>query len=162
MMKQRRFFWFVILVLIFGAAFLAYQQTTSTNRPVVINQTAVPPVPTLDPENVSKGDILYTQYCAICHGVSLEGAANWKQCLPDDSLPPPPHDSSGHTWHHSDELLIDIIENGGDPAYNFKMPSFKEQLGREEIVTILEFIKSKWGLEEREFQWWITARPNPQ
>ena len=161
MIRERRVFGLAILVLILGAAFLAYQQTASANRAVVINQTAVPPLPTLNPENISQGEILYAQYCAKCHGANLEGAPNWKQHLPDGSLPPPPHDSSGHTWHHSDELLISITEDGGDPADNSKMTPFKDQLSREEVVAILEFIKSKWGREEREYQWWITARPNP-
>ena len=161
MMQQRRVFWLAILVLIVSGALLAYQQTASVNRAVIINQTAVPPLPTLNPENVAQGEILYSQYCAKCHGANLEGAPNWKQRLPDGSLPPPPHDSSGHTWHHSDEVLINITENGGDPADNSKMIPFKDQLSREEVVAILEFIKSKWGREEREYQWWMTARPNP-
>ena len=159
--KERRVFWIAILVLLLGVASLAYQQTVSTNRPVVINQTAVPPLPALDPEKVDQGESLYAQYCAKCHGGKLEGAANWKQRLPDGSLPPPPHDSSGHTWHHSDEVLISITENGGDPADNSKMIAFKDQLSSEEVVAILEFIKSNWGREEREYQWWITTRPNP-
>ena len=161
MIRERRVFGLAILVLILGAAFLAYQQTASANRAVVINQTAVPPLPTLNPENVTQGEALYAQYCAKCHGANLEGAPNWKQRLPDGSLPPPPHDSSGHTWHHSDEVLINITEDGGDPADDSKMTAFKDQLSRTEVVAILEFIKSEWGREEREYQWWITARPNP-
>ena len=126
---------------------------------MIINQTAVPPVPTLNSESVAQGEILYAQYCAVCHDANLAGATNWKQLQPDSSLPPPPHDSTGHTWHHSDELLINIIQNGGDPAYNSKMPAFKDILTEHESMAILEFIKSKWGREEREFQWWITVRP---
>lgn len=162
MMKQRRVFWSALVVLILGAAILAYQPTASADRPVVINQTAVPPLPALDPEKVAQGEILYGQYCANCHGANLEGAPDWRQRLPDGSLPPPPHDSSGHTWHHADELLISITENGGNPADDSKMPAFGDQLGREEIAAILDFIKSKWGREEREFQWWTSARPDPQ
>lgn len=161
MRKQSMVFWFTMLTLILGAALLAYQPPARANQPVVINQTAVPPLPTLVLENVTQGEILYARYCAKCHGANLEGAPNWKQRLPDGSLPPSPHDSSGHTWHHSDELLISIIENGGDPTYNSKMPPFKDQLNQEEIAAMLEFIKSKWGTEEREYQWWITARPDP-
>ena len=161
MIRERRVFWLAILILILGAALLAYQQTASANRAVVINQTAVPPLPTLGPEKVAQGEILYAQYCAKCHGANLEGASNWKQRLPDGSLPPPPHDSSGHTWHHSDELLISITEKGGDPADNSKMIAFRDQLSREQIIAILEFIKSRWSREKREYQWWITARPNP-
>jgi len=160
----RGFFWLAVLILILGAALLFfYQVTTSASRPVVINQTAVPPLPTLDAAKVAQGKILYAQACAACHGANLEGAPNWKQSLPDGSLPPPPHDSSGHTWHHPDEMLLSIIANGGDPAYNSKMPSFRDQLSREQMVAILEFIKSKWGPEERKYQWWMTATmPTPQ
>lgn len=161
MKKQTIAFGFTILALILGAVLLTDQLPARANRPVVINQTAVPPLPKLDSEKIAQGEILYAQYCAQCHGANLEGAPNWKQSLPDDSLPPPPHDSSGHTWHHSDELLIRITENGGDPAYNSKMPAFKHQLSQGEIAAILEFIKSNWGREEREYQWWITIRPNP-
>lgn len=160
-MKQRQLFWLAILALIVGASFVVYQQIDAANQPVVINQTAVPPLPTLNPEDVAQGETLYAQYCAKCHGANLEGAPDWKRQLPDGSLPPPPHDNSGHTWHHPDELLISITENGGDPAYNSKMPAFKDQLSREDIVAILEFIRSRWDREEREFQWWVSVRPNP-
>ncbi|MBI3153457.1 MAG: cytochrome c [Chloroflexi bacterium] len=153
-------FWFFILVLIGAAAILIPQIALQSNQPVVINQTAVPPLPRLDPEKVDEGKVLYAQYCAECHGADLKGSPTWKQSLADGSFPPPPHDSSGHTWHHPDELLLDIVKNGGDPVYNSKMPAFGDKLSDEEIISILEFIKSKWGTEEREFQWWITARPD--
>ncbi|HKZ82159.1 MAG TPA: cytochrome c [Anaerolineae bacterium] len=156
-MQRREFRIGLILLVSAGAALLLFQRTSSTGRPVVINDTAAPPVPTLDLDRVEYGESLYTQYCAGCHGANLEGAADWKQRLPDGSLPPPPHDSSGHTWHHPDSLLVGIIANGGDPAYNSKMPAFKEKLHDDQIRAILEFMKSKWGDQEREFQWWITA-----
>ena len=149
------------MIIAFAAVYFSSLSLTA-NRPVVINQTAVPPLPTLNPETVEQGEPLYVQYCAQCHGVDLKGSPTWKEPLADGSLPPPPHDGSGHTWHHSDELLISITANGGDPAYNSKMPGFKEKLTENEMIAILEFIKSKWGREEREFQWWITARPNSE
>jgi hypothetical protein len=72
---------------------------------------------------------------------------------------PPPHDSSGHTWHHPDPVLIEIITNGGDPElYNTKMPGFGDQLTELEIIAVLDFIKNSWDQEDREYQWWITAR----
>jgi mono/diheme cytochrome c family protein len=125
--------------------------------PVVINDTAVPPVPTLNLEWVEQGAIVYAQECGTCHGAKLEGAPDWKQPLPDGSFPPPPHDSSGHTWHHPDSLLLTIIADGGDPAYNSKMPAFRDKLTEPEKWAVLEFIRSKWGEDEREFQWWMTA-----
>jgi len=52
---------------------------------VVINSTAVPPVPTPDPDRVARGAVLYAQHCAACHGANLEGAPDWKKRLLDGS-----------------------------------------------------------------------------
>ena len=128
-----------------------------SNEPVVINGTAVPPVPALVVERVAAGEKLYTQYCAACHGARLEGAPNWKQPLPTGSYPPPPHDTSGHTWHHPDAQLLQITANGGDPAYNGTMPGFSTIMTVDQMSTIFDFIKSHWGREEREYQWWISV-----
>ena len=129
---------------------------------VVINQTPVPPVPTLEEASIDRGADLYAQYCSECHGDNLEGALDWKRPLADGSYPPPPHDDSGHTWHHPDELLQQIIAQGGDPAYNSKMPAFGETLSPDEIASVLDFIESRWGTEARQFQWWIsTTSPMP-
>lgn len=140
-----------------GLALLTLWRAPSTGSPVVINDTPVPPVPTLNPTRVTQGAVLYAENCARCHGANLEGAPDWKKPLPDGSLPPPPHDGSGHTWHHPDTLLVKIIANGGDPAFSSKMPAFKDKLSEEAMTAILEFIKSQWGKDEREFQWWVTA-----
>jgi len=126
-------------------------------QPVVIGGTSVPPVPSLDPERVARGAELYATNCGACHGAELQGTSDWKRPLPDGSFPPPPHDSSGHTWHHPDGLLLEIIANGGDPALNSKMPAFHQSLTPDEMRSTLEFIKSKWSADAREFQWWITV-----
>jgi len=42
----------------------------------------------------------YQELCASCHGVNLEGQPNWREYKADGSLPAPPHDEAGHTWHH--------------------------------------------------------------
>jgi mono/diheme cytochrome c family protein len=127
-------------------------------EPIVIQGTAVPPLPTLDADRVMEGERLYAQYCAACHGAELEGQPNWQQPQENGSYPAPPHDGSGHTWHHPDELLLDVIANGGDPAFGATMPGFGEQLDDGEMRAILEYIKSHWDTESRESQWWITAR----
>jgi mono/diheme cytochrome c family protein len=147
----------VALVSVGGLLILLGWQARTPNPPVVINGTAVPPVPTLAAVRVQQGSAMYAQHCAACHGANLEGAPNWKQPDADGAYPPPPHDSTGHTWHHSDAVLMEIIRNGGDPAFNSKMPSFKDQLSEAELLAILEFFKSRWGKDEREFQWWMTT-----
>ena len=133
-------------------------QTALSNQPVTIMGTTVPPIPTLNPETVVIGKRVYAQYCADCHGANLQGVLNWKERQTDDSFLPPPHNSSGHTWHHPDHLLIEIITNGGDPdLYNTKMPGFGNQLTEGEISAVLDYIKSSWGQDERELQWWVTV-----
>jgi mono/diheme cytochrome c family protein len=149
-----------ILLLIGGITidFLLFRSgILAGNQPVIINDIAAPPVPTLNAARVAEGERIYAQYCATCHGANLEGQPDWKTPLADGSLPPPPHDNSGHTWHHPDEMLITITLNGGNPESKSKMPAFKDQLTREQIVAVLDFIKSQWGREEREYQWWMTA-----
>jgi hypothetical protein len=37
------------------------------------------------------------------------------------------------------------------------MPARRDKLTEQERQAVLEFIKSKWGKDEREFQWWMTA-----
>jgi len=140
-----------------GALFLSACASPS-GEPVVIDGTSVPPPPTLDPESIARGEDLYAAYCSECHGADLEGQPNWREPGPDGALPAPPHDSTGHTWHHPDLLLLEIVANGGDPAYGSRMPAFAEQLSEDERRAVLDFIKSRWGSEERELQWWMTAR----
>lgn len=156
-MKRRRLLLFGLTLSVFVVGAVWWWSQAASNAPVVINETAVPPVPTLNAARVAQGESMYTQYCAQCHGINLEGAHDWKERLADGALPPPPHDDSGHTWHHPDSLLISIVTNGGDPAYNSKMPAFKDKLTENEIIAVLEFIKSKWSKDKREYQWWMTA-----
>jgi mono/diheme cytochrome c family protein len=132
-------------------------QTRPSGKPVTITGITVPPVPLLSPEIVSHGETIYAQYCAGCHGANLEGVPNWKVVQSDGKLLPPPHDSSGHTWHHPDDLLLSIIAEGGDPS-DSKMPAYSDILTESEMKAILAFIKSSWELDEREFQWWITTK----
>jgi mono/diheme cytochrome c family protein len=160
MSQHPRLFMGAVLILLTLAAMLLLRPTAN-GEAIVINDTAVPPAPTLDPGRVARGAPLYAQHCAACHGANLEGAPDWKRPLAGGSYPPPPHDSSGHTWHHTDALLLTIIAEGGqsvvvDPAYKSQMPAFADKLSDEDMIAVLEFIKDKWEKEKREFQWWVT------
>ena len=146
----------IIIGVVLGSALLR-RQTPPSGEKVTITGITVPPVPTLNAEWISQGGTLYAQHCASCHGVKLEGVPNWKDAQPDGKLLPPPHNSSGHTWHHPDDLLLSIIAEGGDPSYS-TMPAYRDILTEDEMKAVLAFIKSSWELEEREFQWWVTAK----
>ena len=114
----------------------------------------------LDAASVARGAPLYQAHCADCHGAQLEGEANWRVRKPDGSLPAPPHDDSGHTWHHGDGLLFDYTKLGGEEALRRMgitgvvsgMPAFGALLSDREIQSILTYIKSHWSEEVRRLQ----------
>jgi mono/diheme cytochrome c family protein len=125
------------------------------------------PAPRADPQNaeqVALGRKAYAQHCAACHGVQLEGQANWRERLPSGRLPAPPHDASGHTWHHPDEVLFGITKFGlvpgryAPPGYQSDMPGFGGALSDDEIWAVLAYLKSTWPQEVRRAQAETTAR----
>jgi mono/diheme cytochrome c family protein len=102
-----------------------------------------------DPAKVAAGATLYAQHCAACHGPKLEGQPNWRERMANDRLPAPPHDESGHTWHHPDHVVFAITKNGLVPPYAPKdyqsdMPAFAGKLSDDEIWAVLAYIKSYW------------------
>ena len=101
------------------------------------------------------GRHLYVDRCASCHGVNLEGQPDWMERLPNGRLPAPPHDATGHTWHHSDGQLFRIVKDGLAailPGYETDMPAFKDILTDAEITAVLDYIKSTWPERQREIQ----------
>ena len=98
---------------------------------------------------------IYDEYCSSCHRADLSGDPEWKKRNSDGSLRPPPHDSNGHTWHHSDQLLLTLTRDGAELEES-RMPAFGAILTDDEIISVLEFLKSTWGHEERAFQWHVT------
>jgi mono/diheme cytochrome c family protein len=115
-----------------------------------------------DPQRIAHGQALYDTHCAACHGANLEGQDNWQERGADGLLPAPPHDATGHTWHHPDQQLFQIIKlgsaalAGGD--YKTTMVGFGDRLSDADIDDILEFIKSRWPDEIRQRHADITAR----
>ena len=97
-------------------------------------------------EQIAQGQVLFGVRCASCHGKNLEGQPNWQTPLPNGRMPAPPHDKTGHTWHHADKTLAGVTKLGlksfaGDD-YESDMPAFGAILGDAEIEAILTYIKS--------------------
>jgi S-disulfanyl-L-cysteine oxidoreductase SoxD len=117
-----------------------------------------------DPQQVARGQVVYVQYCMGCHGADLEGQPDWRRRLPSGRLPAPPHDASGHTWHHSDEMLFGMTKYGlvpgkyAPPGYESDMPAFGGILSDEDIWAVLAYIKSHWPDEIRAAQREMTLR----
>ncbi len=104
-----------------------------------------------DSEQVSLGQGVYAEHCGSCHGYSLEGQPKWQEPLPSGRLRAPPHDNTGHTWHHPDDALFGMTKLGMEPfmpaGYESDMPAYGEVLTDTEIWAVLSFIKRAWPQE---------------
>ena len=114
-----------------------------------------------DPDNaqqVARGKPVYDRLCASCHGARLEGQPDWQEQLPSGRMPAPPHDASGHTWHHPDSVLFGISKHGlvpgkyAPPKYQSDMPAFGGTLSDEEIWAVLAYIMASWPQDIRKAQ----------
>ena len=133
-----------VLLITGAAAILIYRPTpaqaiTVNAQPISTGQLAL-------------GEQMYNVYCAACHGIKGEGQPNWKTPNENGVYPAPPHNNDGHTWHHADDLLLEIIAKGGAFSPTSGMPGFKDMLTEEEMVAILAYIKTFWGREQLGFQ----------
>ena len=115
-----------------------------------------------DARQVAHGKEIYLRHCASCHGARLEGQPNWRERLPNGRLPAPPHDHTGHTWHHPDRVLFGITKYGvadfAPPGYQSDMPAFHGVLSDEEIWAVLAYIKNTWPEQARAHQLQATRR----
>ena len=106
-----------------------------------------------DQNFVDLGKLVYKNNCASCHGINLEGQEQWREPGADGYMPAPPHDESGHTWHHSDEYLFLMTKYGLEEIigqeYPNNMPAYNNVLSDREIVAALSFIKSTWSIRIR-------------
>ncbi len=117
-----------------------------------------------DAAMVAAGKEIYGRTCAVCHGTDLKGQPNWRTRGPDGLLPAPPHDETGHTWHHGDGQLFELMREGiaalAPPGYRTSMPPYKGVLSDSDIVAVLAYIKSTWPAHIRAQQADITRRAN--
>jgi len=111
-------------------------------------------------DRTAQGKALYEANCASCHGADLEGQPDWRRRLDTGRMPAPPHDESGHAWHHPDADLFTITKLGLNaivPGYESDMPAFGSILSDTEITDVLTYIKSTWPDRQRDFQAEVTA-----
>jgi mono/diheme cytochrome c family protein len=138
-----------------AAAAIAYSLWVVTTYAPGPSRAAVAGAVPRDPAQLAVGRKVYEQQCASCHGANLEGQPNWRERLPNGRMPAPPHDESGHTWHHPDEVLFGITKHGlvpgkyAPPKYESDMPGFGGVLSDDEIRAVLAYIESTWSLKVR-------------
>ncbi len=133
---------------------LAFAAVLAIGAAVLLSLTLKRPGPQ------ARGQVIYAENCASCHGVNLEGQENWRAPNPDGSFPAPPHDTTGHTWHHDDTMLFEYTKFGGQKAmeilgitdFTSGMPAFGEVLTDAQINDVWAYIKSTWTDRERTAQ----------
>ena len=103
-------------------------------------------------EDLSLGQQLFTANCAACHGAMGQGQPDWHIPKPDGILPAPPLNGEGHTWHHGDGFLYRVVSQGGKiqetptvPDFKSGMPAFGTILSHDEIISVLDYVKSLWA-----------------
>ena len=104
--------------------------------------------PYKDNPSITAGKAVYEAHCAACHRDKLQGQANWQIRSAEGYLPAPPHDETGHTWHHPDELLYNMTKYGFEEMlgkkYPNNMPVYEDILSDGELLAVLGYIKSTW------------------
>lgn len=99
------------------------------------------------------GKMVYTKYCASCHGINGQSTAeNWKRPNPDGTFPPPPLNGSAHTWHHPFHVLMKTIDEGGI-RIGGTMPAFGDQLSEEEKIALIAFFQGWW--DDKTYERWV-------
>ena len=131
---------------LFAAALYAFTNVSAETDRVVLRDA--------DPATIALGASVYEANCASCHGADLEGQPNWRSSGEDGRLPAPPHDETGHTWHHDGDTLFRLTKYGvgaliNDPDYASNMPIYEGVLSDEKIIAVLSYIKSTWPEEIR-------------
>ena len=132
----------LLTIVTFGITIL-FTGACNQQDPTQINGVAI------DPDVLTLGETTYANNCAACHGANLEGQANWQSANEDGTFRSPPHDETGHTWHHNDAYLIERIRLGtatmpADMQPLSNMPAYDGILTDEEMNAVLIYIKSSW------------------
>ena len=115
-----------------------------------------------DKELFTLGQTVYAEQCASCHGGKLEGQPDWRKRNADGTLKAPPHDESGHTWHHPDNDMFRYTKQGGQAlapkGFKSAMPGYGDSLSDREIWAVLSYIHTFWPAKIRERQRRLNAR----
>jgi mono/diheme cytochrome c family protein len=122
-------------------AFVPNAQPTQV-IPIAVDDPRFP----LEPDPVGKS--LYENHCAECHGINGEG----QDQSTSELIVAPPHNNSGHTWHHPDQQNFATVYAGRHFEGAMEMPGFGDKLTEDEILSILAYIKTFWGEQELTMQ----------
>ena len=112
----------------------------ATDPPAASKPTARPRV---DTQVLARGEQVFRQNCAACHGDRAQGAPNWEKPGPDGKYPAPPLDGSAHAWHHPRVALIKVIKQGTQKIGG-NMPAWQGKLSDADIDAVITYFQSLW------------------
>ena len=95
---------------------------------ILRGQRAAPSMASADV--LARGEQLYAENCAACHGANGEG-----HIVPEA----PALNDREHAWHHADGQLQRTILDGGQI-----MPPFRETLTAQDAAAIISYIQTWW------------------
>jgi mono/diheme cytochrome c family protein len=169
-----QFFWrdtiailMTLLVIVVAAITLIAASTLQNNSRQIASSTqrtgpvAIEAVPTVPPSDtyLAAGQRNYNTYCAHCHGYAGEGQhpATIDQTQRYGYNLVPAHDDTGHTWQHPDQLLFEVTKYGiRSPLNLYRMTPFDEQLSDDEIFGVIDYMKTFWTEQQRDYQQQLT------
>lgn len=110
--------------------------------------------------DLEAGKRLYDEYCADCHGENAVGQDPKRRAGGLDEnkvMIAPALNGTAHTWHHPPKLLYRYIDKGSIIRKS-PMPSFGDELNRQEILSIISYFQSLWSGKKR--QWYLDKYKN--
>ncbi len=127
----------LIPLLLAGSLMLVACQPSAPPAP------ATPARPAAEPALLARGQALFTQHCATCHGERAQGAFGWERPGADGKYPPPPLDGSAHAWHHPYAQLKQTIQEG-TLKLGGSMPAWKGKLSEADTEAVIAWFQSTW------------------
>ncbi len=145
-MLKRKIFVMCILPGLFMLLAACSESTKKNQSKTAPNVIAKPMERNLDARLVSEGEAVFARFCSGCHGIEAQGAPNWRKPIANGKYPPPPLNGRGHAWHHSRDVIKEIVRNGSQPGQG-NMPAWKDKLSDQQIEAVITWLQSRWPNE---------------
>lgn len=133
---------------------MKYIYPTILSLLLVLTNSAVAEKRWFSDAQIDKGETIFQQNCASCHGAKAEGSAGWQQASGEKAAPP--LDGSANTRNKSIEQLLEVIRQGSIQIGG-SMPAFKHALSEREMLQTVAYFQSKWP--DKVYQKWAAQYP---
>jgi mono/diheme cytochrome c family protein len=118
------------------------------------------PIQLFDTASILRGNKLFQEHCAQCHGPHAQGHPDWETPSDGRFAAAPPLDGTGNDWKRSKPEIVKIIRNGvrranGDDI----MPAFRGRLSERDVQDVITWFQSLWPPEV--YDTWNKAQSAP-